>query len=515
MALNSHGLNLMGDYPMKLSHLLTGAALVALTAGAAVAQVPSAQQPGLTVESALNATDFGPAQTFAAETDLTAARPDGRILFQFDATELGAGGTPLFDSLSAAETVSITLTLTGGLYFDAQVQDTDFASPGMSACTMVVAAGGAIGSQSVTFETDGGNSNCDDNDDEIQFDVDLEVRGAGNASVEVRDGNNAVIYTETYRSAPTQVSGVDLVRVASGVLVSVSADTNETVASSAASMAGIRFDDLIIAAGPPAQDAVLGTIAFSNAGGVLSGVNPLALNEQFDLETHATGASFTVTLPSSSSFTGISFLGSDSNAASAVSFTTANPNSATATIAGTNLTLADLGNGDNVQFTLVQDAGNLGTPISFQTPTVSASFTGVTNVNLASEAVNGAALQTITLENTSVAAPAGGAFQWVGDGGNVDSVFRCRVTGAGASSPRVFAILTNATNGNNGTFDLGNIGTSGGELIVTSDTIAAVSGPFSRADVNIGVALPTTAAGCDRLMASPGGTLSDFSADYN
>ena len=46
MALNSHGLNLMGDYPMKLSHLLTGAALAALTAGAASARLWLPVGPG-------------------------------------------------------------------------------------------------------------------------------------------------------------------------------------------------------------------------------------------------------------------------------------------------------------------------------------------------------------------------------------------------------------------------------------------------------------------------------------
>ncbi|GGE45984.1 hypothetical protein GCM10011367_20970 [Marinicauda pacifica] len=500
---------------MKLSHLLTGAALVALTAGAAVAQVPSAQQPGLTVESALNATDFGPAQIFASETDLSAARPDGRILFQFDATELGAGGTPLFDSLSAAEKVSIKLTLTGGLHFDTQVQDTDFASPGGAACTMVVSAGGAIGSQSVTFETTGGNSNCDDNANEIQFDVDLEARGAGNASVEVRDGNNAVIYTETYRSAPTQAGGVDLVRVASGVLVSVSADTVVTEAEGTAGGAGIRFDALDIdAVGPPVKDAVLGSIAFSNAGGVLSGVNPAALNETFDLGTHASNASFTVTLPSASSFTGIQFEGSDSGATPTVNFTSSNPNSATATISGTALTLADIANGDNVEFALVEDGGDLGTPISFQTPTVSATFTGVTNVNLAGEAVNGAALQTIALEGVSQADSDGNAFRWVGDGGGTDSIFRCYING---TSARVFASLTNAVNGANGTYDLGVIGAPAGELIVTSDMISAVSGAFSRADVTLSVADPRAFGGngCDRMLLSGAGTLSDFGADYD
>ncbi|WP_270374417.1 hypothetical protein [Marinicauda sp. Alg238-R41] len=520
MALNSHGLNLMGDYPMKLSHLLTGAALVALTAGAAHAQkVTVADADGT---AALE--DFQAANVFASEIDLSVTKPAGELEFLFDASTAGAGGTGLFNALGAADKATITITLTGDLVFDAQVADTDFHNVSGSTCDFNVQSGGAAGSKSVVFVSNGNTATCDVNNNDIGFSPDIEVRGAGNFTLTVA-GPSGQLFTETYDGLPADLdSRADLVRLLPGVTVAINQDGVVTQAL-AANTSGVAFDNM-------SADLALGTIAFTETGRLVDfGVlGTAADSETFALDTAAgattfdilTAASFTVTLPSTSGFTGINFAGSGSGANSTVNFASGS-NTVTATLAATNLTEADLDNGDTITITLVDRADNDGTPVSFQKPTVSASFTGGTNVNLSGLAKSGE-LQTITLEGVSQSDPTGAPFRWVGDGGGTDSIFRCYVDDA---SVRVFASLTNATNNIDGTYDLGTIAAPNGELIVTSDMISAVSGAFSRADVTFSVAAPgnfvvaTTGANnagnnsCDRMLLSGAGTLSDFSADYN
>lgn len=508
MALNSHGLNLMGDYPMKLSHLLTGAAVAALTAGAAVAQVPAAQQPRVTVGAIITgdgAEDFAATQAFASEVNLAAltTKVDGNFEAQVDLTPR-APGAGVLDTLGAADKFTVTFTLTGGLTFDAQVTDGDHlgdngAAPApATACDMVVQSGGAVGDTTVTFVSNvAASGNCDDDAEDLLFDFDIQVTDAGNFTVSVDQVGGGNLYSETYDAAPTTVASTALVTRASGFAVTVTPDGADTFAdadTAGGGTAGVRFDSL-------EGGGLIGQVSFANPTGAL-----IDFGTAFDA-TAATlsNAVVTLTMPSATSFTSATF-----GPGGAKNFGAGN--SVSVSLAGGDLAVTDVDAGSAITITLTDD-GNVGTPIAFQTPTVSVDLTGGTNVTLADKS---GPMETIELENTSVGAPAGGgAFQWVGDGGNVDSIFRCQVGGVGAASPRVFAILTNATNNNEGTFDLGNIGTSGGELIVTSDMIAAVSGPFSRADVNIAVADPTTIAACDRLMASPAGTLSDFSADYN
>lgn len=515
MALNSHGLNLMGDYPMKLSHLLTGAAVAALTAGAAVAQVPAAQQPRTTVGSLVTGggAEFAATNEFASEINLAAltTKVDGNLEMNIDANR-----GSLFSGLGASDKFTVTINLTGGLTFDAQVTDADHlgdvadpnndTTPAASQCGLTLQSGGAVGSQQVVFVSTGNPGLCDDDADEnLLFDFDVQVTDAGNISVSI-DSNGSNLLNETYDGAPTTVAAPALVSRAQGVTVAFAADTTPTAAESTASAAGLAFDWF------DANDRVLGTITTTNNNKLIDFGNTLDL----DADGALAAATLTVSFPSASSLAGITCNGTTSGSDDQDFATGAS--SVSCTSASGDITVTDFTGGDTIVVS-VRDTGEVGDAISFQQPTISLALTGATNYDLSGSSFSNRATDKIVLENTSVGAPAGGgAFQWVGDGGNVDSVFRCRVTGgAAAAAPRVYAILTNATNGNNGTFDLGNIATSAGELIVTSDTIAAASGPFSRADVNIGVANPASiaAGGCDRLMASPGGTLSDFSADYN
>jgi hypothetical protein len=504
MALNSHGLNLMGDYPMKLSHLLTGAALVALTAGAAFGQVPAAQQPKVTVGDfdADTDEDFAATQAFASEVALTTTKPNGELEIRFASNTAGTGGAGVFDGLGASDKATITITLTGGLTFDAQVQDNDFVPGAMTACDFNVQSGGAAGSQSVTFVSNVNTALCDDDADDINFDFEIEVQGAGNFSMAVA-GPNSTLFTETYDGSPATVASPALVTSTTGVTVTVAADGTPTEADSTAGAAGVRYD--VLDGG--GDDAILGTITFGQTNAIVDfGATGPGNSTDFDLGTHATGASFSVTLPSKSGFTGIRFAG---GANADITFP-ASSNTATATIAASALVLGDLNDTDVITVSLLGGAADDGATIAFQKPTLSASFTGATNINLAGKAVSGASLQTIELED----AAAGEVFKWVGDGGaGTASIFRCNITGD--TSPRMFATITNPTSGSGGTFDLGTLSAPGGELIVDNVAIGSAVGPYVRADVQLSAAAPATAVACDRMLLSGSGTLSDFGDDNN
>ncbi|WP_375284163.1 hypothetical protein [Marinicauda pacifica] len=501
MALNSHGLNLMGDYPMKLSHLLTGAALVALTAGAAQAQVPNAFVQVGNFDGAAADEDFGATQKFASEVALATTKPNGELEFRVDARTAGTGGTGLFDGLGASDKATITIALSGGLYFDAQIVDADFVNTSASGCDFNLQSGGAAGSQSATFVSASNTALCDVNVNDMVFDFEIEVQGAGNFTTTI-SGPNGQLYSEVYDGSPTTVAAPALVTVGTGVTVAVAADTTATEADNATSAAGIRFDTL-----DGGGDNVLGTISFADTGAIVDfGAAGPANNTDFDLGTHATGASFSVTLPSKAGFTGVRFAG---GANADITFPTSS-NTATATIAASALVLGDLNDTDTITVSLLGDAVD-GVAIAFQNPTMSASFTGATNVDLSGKAVSNAALQTITLEDTATTAD---TFKWVGDGGaGTASIFRCDITGS--TSPRVSAIVTNATATGGGTFDLGTLSAPGGELIVDNVAIGSAAGPYVRADVQLAVTAPATGISCDRMLLSGSGTLSDFGDDNN
>lgn len=486
--------NQLGDTQMKLTKLLTGAAIAALLTGAANAQVVITEGNFDGVVDVATTEIDAAEEIFASQVNYASLRPAFNGEFQVNVTDIANPGTVGgFDTLGAADQFDVTITLTGGLYFDAAINNSNFVGDEIgSTCTLLVASGGAAGSQSVTYRLEAGDNpaQCDDNATDLEFDLPIEVRGAGNiqfASTAV--GSGAALWSATYDGDAVEVGTQELVQLATGYTATFAADGTATTAASAVSTAGVAYDNLL-----GGGDTILGTLTFGNTGAQYTpGVD-------FTLATHAASGTLAVTLASDrTSLTAITCDGAGSGADNQA-FGTGTATATCSTSGGSPaLALADFADAAVITISAVFDADNSGTAISAQD--VSAVFTPVgANANVTLTATSGA-LQRIARQGVTTP-----AFDWVGDASAVTrNIFRC--TGVAASA-QPFVNVSNSSAGINGTFPLTTTATNG-EMIISNANIGAAAGAFGRGDVTFTFA-GDTAVTCERLLVGNNGTLSEL-----
>ena len=466
--------NQLGDTQMKLTKLLTGAAIAAIISGAA-----SAQQ--IAIPGTLGAGgDFAASNDFMNELDLAAAGIAGDLALDLDLSTAGTGGTGLFNGLGAADVAQVEITLTN-MEFSTGLNNSNFASGGT--CALTIVDGGAAGQSSVTFETTGNPNTCDTAADDIQFLLPVEITGSdANISVNVTDDRPtpADLYSETYDSNQTLVGVQTLVvQAGPGIAVGFTPDGTPTEAL-IASASGVPFDNLT-------ADDDLGDVTLTATGRLID------LGTAASLANALASVTMAVNFEDTTSFTGTGNGVTIGGTAVSFSGTTAT-RSAFAAAATTPV----LANGD---------ADNSGTAISAQdvgvTVTLNAPTGGSAVDGLSYSPVSGQ-LERIEREGT---ADTNSPFAWVGAAGSpTRNIFRCTGVATGAQA---FVTVADSNNGTNGTYALPNT-PSNGEMIITNDQIGAVAGSFGRADISFDFAGDASAPSCQRLLVGANGTLSEL-----
>lgn len=482
MALNSHGLNLMGDYPMKLSHLLTGAALVALTAGAAQAQFLTIGE----FDGTATNNDSATAPIYMmSELDLAAAAPTASLEFQLDLRDIANPGTVgAFDGLGAGDSATITFTLTGAEW-GSGVNASSYV--GGEGTAPAITAGGASGESTITYTIASNANNYDDAVGDLEFKFPIEFNASGaNISVVVASGGNT-LYSETFDAAPATVAVEPLFLTRTGFTYSNAAGTQAVADASPAS--GIPFDALVTS---PVTTNTVTVAPRANTLFSFGASTDSADNVNAALATsQVANATVSVAFPNTPQNVALSIDGQTASA------TTLSRTVATADVGTTTFALSDI------------TANNTVIPVNNPTATLQLNAAASTNLTFAPQNVG---LQAIIQEGFT-----GQTFEWVGSGSNAQSVFR--ITG-GAPSDQYFVTLNNTQNGSDGVYDLTpTLPYSNGEVVFTSADLAAQAGEFVRANATVTVvrngasgAFPGTIR---RFIAGANGTLTTFDGDFS
>ncbi len=485
---------------MKLTKLLTGAAVAALLTGAANAQlITVGNYDGTAAGAAQN--EYGPSTVFASQLDLADAISTANLEFQLDLSSATGAAATALAGLAATDDFSVVITFTGA-EFDSGINNTSFVGAG-GTCVLALTAGGSAGSSTATFTTTAGTDpgDCIDaaTDVEFAFPINLTAQEA-NFSILVEDADDGTdIYTETYDAVSATLADEGFARTANGVTIAV-APANMTVA---VGTNGVPFDNAVITS--------VGTLTPTNVAGVVgdfdTGTTGVPLD--FDLSDYASTGSLAVTVPAPTSFidgTAPVTAGVRLTTVGTPSTVSAGGGSASFTVGATGAIVpGDLDDGDVITINMDPDADDSGTSIAAQQISYELTLNANAATGFSGLSSSGNLGQVLQAGSTTLA-----PFTWVGDSTAVTrNVFRCIDVDAGAS---VFATTSDAADGSDGVYTLSpaNSVSAGGELIITNADLAP-AGNFDRANVAFTFTPDAgTAATCQRLLVGNNGTLSEL-----
>lgn len=438
---------------MKLTKLLTGAAVAALLTGAANAQL------------VVTNSNTDSEAVFASQVDLSAAMYQDVLDIAF--TPGGAGDEEVaINALGATDDINVTITLSGGLTFDGFLSNSDINVTGTT-CALGISAGGSNGGQTVTYSSVGDTNfnptTCafGGGAQEFDFSIPVEIAGTGNVSVEISlASTGTVIESSSYdaNGGTTAVEG--FVRQLDSLVytftpTNVDIDLSDEYELFAGSAATATVGTLLIDDEDPAQ--VLFSVGTGGADDV-----------EFDIGLVGQVASgeLVVTVPNATGIESVTFRGqTEALVGNTATFALATADLAALDDAAQNIDL-------NANTTTPAAIGN-------QTISASASLTAAASTNLTLEGGSGD-LGDLTREGSNT-----GTFAWVGDSSaSTANVFRA--TGVPATVPTIRVTLDNSTADVDGEYVVTPAMTaSNGELILTNrDIETAVGSAFGRADVS-------------------------------
>ena len=467
---------------MKLTNLLTGAAVAALLTGAANAQIVSGDND----TNANN--DLGASLIFATELDLAAAAPTGHVEL-----DLGAAETAAFGALAATDSVTIKFDLSGGLSWNGNLSDANHTGAD-TACEFNISAAGGTGTQTVSYALDGTTENaptCSAAAGDLEFRFPIEITGTGNISFTM-----TLTATGTVLSSGTlDVSGdpgtQGYVRTAQGFSFAFADDaTNEAVslANSYETFVGTG-----ILGSLTGTDTASVIVAAANAGNTAADSSS---NTQVD------GGELVVTFPQPAGIASVTL-----DLATPATVALDANGSATFQLDATEMDEFD---GASINIIANEATGADAAAIANQQPT--ATFTvsapSASDLTIAGDtAVNNTDLDALLRQGSNTT-----TFEWVGDTAtSTANVFRA--VGLGATLPTIRVTLSNSTADVDGEYEVTPAGSlTNGELILTeADIENAVGSAFGRADVTFSF----EAAGVTvrRFLVGNNGTLTDMGDD--
>ena len=437
---------------MKLTKLLTGAAIAALIGGAANAQ------------SIVTNSDGNSEAVFASQVDLSAALYQDVLDIDFTA---GGDEETAISGLGATDDINLTITLSGGLTFDGFLSNSNITitSGGGDTCALGISAGGSNGGQTVTYSSVGDTAfdptSCDwGGAEHFDFSIPVEIAGTGNVSIEISLASTGTVLDSAAYDANSGTAAIDgFVRQLDSLVYTftptdVDIDLGDEYELFAGSASTATVGTLLIDDEDPAQ--VLFSVGNTNGD-----------DEIFDIGDVAQVASgeLVVTVPNATGIESVTFMGQTEDLVGN-----------TATFA---LATADLATLDGAAQDIDLNA-NTTTPaaIGNQTISASASLTAAASTNLTLEG-DSDDLGTLTREGSNT-----GTFAWVGDStASTANIFRA--TGVPATVPTIRVTLSNSTADVDGEYVVTPAGTAtNGELILTNRDIEnAVGSAFGRADV--------------------------------
>lgn len=471
--------NQLGDTQMKLTKLLTGAAVAALLTGAANAQLVVADSDGD------NAVEF------ASQVDLAAAAYQDVLTVTLSAADYTA-----ISNLAPTDDVNFSLTLDGGLSFSTFLSNANSTQLGAAnaSCVFVIASGGANGGQAVSFTGDASFNpqTCTQGVgvENIQISLPIDIEGVGNVAYELTlDSTGAVLASGEYDADPAPTATQDFYTARNSLDVTFTAGT-----------AVPELDDSYELFDGSVTTDIVGTLQINDIDGgatQYSVATGAANTADFDTGAAAQfdGAQLVVTVPSPAGIASVTLAGIGTETLDA---------NGQATFALTNANLDTLAGAVNVVLT-----ADTTTPaaIANQDITADLTFEEATGSDLNVDDVLGATVGDIVREGSNI-----GGFEWVGDTStSTSNVFRA--VGLGATLPTIRVTLANSTAGVDGEYLVTPAGTlNNGELIMTeADIEAAVGSAFGRADVSFSF----EAAGITvrRFLVGTNGTLTDMGDD--
>ena len=469
--------NQLGDTQMKLTKLLTGAAIAALLSGAASAQVVTE----LRLDESVTGTAMFGGAVVATEYDIDAA---ANQTVEFTIVPRNATNTTDLDGGFAAyagTSVDVTVTVSGGIFPTALVAANAPTTGG--ACSPTLVSGGLAGESSAVFriadlatcDDDGTTAGFGDTDaDEAALGFSLPVdwqSSTGNVSYTMATtGTGASVSSASYARGvaidPTLIAGAQALRTllvgAPGFAVDVTATDREAQLSTS----GVSYNAL--------DSNAIGTLAFNNDAQALVGIGGAA--SSWNSATQVDEAQVVVTLADPSGFASVTLDGTGTND------TTVNLVNGVATFdltdnASTGLDTTELAAGVTVRLNADADSATLINETTFSIA-VSAEGAAASNLTIGGDSDSG----DLTREGESSA-----TFEWVGDA-NASTTNVFRFTGLDTANPPAISFtVSNAASDDalNQEYALGAYTpTDGGELIVTGAQLAGIIGAdFGRADI--------------------------------
>ena len=469
---------------MKLTNLLTGAAVAALLTGAANAQIASGNIDG-------NATnDLGASLVFASELDLAEAAPTGNV-------ELTLGAAEFADlaALAATDSVTIKFDLSGGLSWDGNLSDANHIGQ-TATCEFNISAAGGTGTQTVSYALDGTTEDATTcsaatAQDDLGFTFPIEITGAGNISFTMSLTATGTVLSSGTLDVDAGTAGTQgYVRTAKAFTYAFADNaTNEsvTLASSYELFGG---------------GGLLGTLTGTDTAGVIvAAANAGNTAADSSADAQVDGGELVVTFPQPAGIASVTLGLAAPETVALVG------GSATFELSAAEMDQLD---GASLNITANEATGADAAPIANQQPTAVFTVSSPTASDLTiagDSAVNNTDLDALLREGSNTT-----TFEWVGDTAtSTGNVFRA--VGLGATLPTIRVTLNNSTADIDGEYVVTPAGTlTNGELLMTeADIEAAVGSAFGRADVTFSF----EAAGITvrRFLVGSNGTLADMGDD--
>ena len=463
----------LGDTQMKLTKLLTGAAIAALLSGAAHAQL-------VVVD-----TDGDSSVEFASQVDLSAAAYQDELSITLSAADITA-----ISALGVTDDINITLTIDGGLSFSTFLTSANFTpAVALGTCNLNISAGGSNGGTTVTFSSDASFDPSTCVGSSIGFTLPIDIEGLGNVSYELSLASTGTVLASGEYNAAVAPATQAFYTARNSLDVTFTPDT-----------AAPELDDSYELFNGSVTTDVVGTLQVDDVdgGATIYSVSVGGASVAFDTATAAQfdGAELVVTVPSPAGIASVTLAGIGTENLDA---------NGQATFALTNADLTALAAAP-VNISLVADTT---TPaaIANQDITADLTFDEATGSNLNVDDVLGAAVGNVVREGSNTA-----VFEWVGDTSAATSnVFRA--TGLGATLPTIRVTLANSTADVDDEYLVTPAGSlTNGELILTeADIENAVGSAFGRADVSFSF----EAAGVTvRRFMVTNGVVSENTTDY-
>ena len=468
---------------MKLTNLLTGAAVAALLTGAANAQIATGDQD----TNANN--DLGASLVFASELDLAEAAPTGNVELTLGAAEFADLG-----ALAGTDSVTIKFDLSGGLSWDGNLSDANHIGT-TATCEFNISAAGGTGTQTVSYALDGTSEDattCVAGNDDLAFRFPIEITGTGNISFTMSLTATGTVLSSGTLDVDGGTAGTqEYVRTAQAFTYAFADDATEEAVSLANSY------ETFVGTG------ILGTLTGTDTAGVIvaaaNGGNTAA---DSSADAQVDGGELVVTFPQPA---GIASVTLDLAAPETVALD-AN-GSATFTLDATEMDEFD---GASIDIIANEATGADVAAIANQQPT--ATFTvsapAASDLTIAGDtAVDNTDLDELLRQGSNTT-----DFEWVGDTStSTGNIFRA--VGLGATLPTIRVTLSDSTADVDGEYVVTPAGTlTNGELILTeADIENAVGSAFGRADVTFSF----EAAGVTvrRFLVGNNGTLTDMGDD--